>query len=79
MHVVCLQIVDLHITRHHDTGKARACFVEFRSRDDMRRALELGQQSVPLGGRRVDIQPAEPKPAGRRGGGGARECEISFQ
>ena len=48
------QIVDIHITRHRDTGKAKACFVEF---DSQVRAgtpqldwVQAGTQSWGMGG-----------------------------
>lgn len=33
------QIVDIIITRHHDTGKPKGCFVEFASQEHLAQAL----------------------------------------
>ena len=54
-----LQISDIHITRHRDTGRAKGCFVEFRTQQDLGNALTL--DGTDLLRRPVSVQIAEPK------------------
>ena len=34
------RVLEILVTRHRDTGKARGCFVEFHNVDDMKLCLE---------------------------------------
>ena len=63
------QVTDVIITRHQDTGKPKACFVEFGSQEDLKNALTL--DGADMLRRPVRLQVAEPRPGGRGGGGGA--------
>jgi len=65
-----LQISDIMVTRHRDTGRAKGCFVEFASQQDLKNALTMN--GADLLRRAVSIQVAEPKHGGGGGGGGAR-------
>lgn len=53
------QIVDIMITRHHDTGKPKGCFVEFKTQEHLSKALTADGE--PMLRRPVRIQVAEPK------------------
>ena len=51
------KVVEIHITRHRDTGKSKACFVEFHTVEDLKEVLDMdGQQ---LAGRAARIQVAQ--------------------
>lgn len=65
------QIVDIIITRHHDTGKPKGCFVEFGSQDHLAKALTADGE--PMMRRPIRIQVAEP-PRRDRDGFGERRC-----
>lgn len=51
------RVVEILITRHRDTGKAKGCFVEFQNLDDMKTVLEMDGQV--LAGRNARIQVAQ--------------------
>jgi RNA recognition motif-containing protein len=51
------RVLEILVTRHRDTGKARGCFVEFHNVDDMKLCLEKDGQM--LAGRNARIQVAQ--------------------
>lgn len=53
------------VTRHRDTGRAKGCFVEFRTQRDLAEALKM--DGMDLLRRSVRIQVAEPRQGGGRG------------
>lgn len=65
-----LDIVDIIITRHHDTGKPKGCFVEFASQEHLAQALTADGE--PMLRRPVRIQVAEPPRRERDGFGDRR-------
>ncbi|KAG7670799.1 hypothetical protein Ndes2526B_g01447 [Nannochloris sp. 'desiccata'] len=73
-----LKISDIMVTRHRDTGRAKGCFVEFASQQDLKNALTMN--GADLLRRAVTIQVAEPKHGGGGGGGrgGGRERDSFF-
>lgn len=51
------RVVEILVTRHRDTGKARGCFVEFQNVDDMKSCLGMDGQM--LAGRNARVQVAQ--------------------
>lgn len=51
------RVLEILVTRHRDTGKARGCFVEFQNADDMK--LCLAKDGQVLAGRNARIQVAQ--------------------
>jgi len=70
-----LKISDIMVTRHRDTGRAKGCFVEFASQQDLKNALTMN--GADLLRRPVSIQVAEPKHGGG-GRGGGRDRDSFF-
>ncbi|EFN56399.1 hypothetical protein CHLNCDRAFT_144970 [Chlorella variabilis] len=68
-----LEIVDIIITRHRDTGKPKGCFVEFGSQEHLSKALSADGE--PMMRRPVRVQVAEPP---RREGFGDRRVGGGF-
>lgn len=64
------------VTRHRDTGRAKGCFVEFTTRDDLEKALSMNGRDLLR--RSISIKVAEPRQGGPPPRGGSRERDGFF-
>jgi len=65
-------VESVHVVRDMATGRARGfAFVEMNSEEDAQRAVQEFN-TYELGGRKLAVNEARPKPAGSGGGGGDR-------